>query len=201
MAVLVGFILAFVGSSMFRIAGAALFNPLQILWVNFLIDAPIAVALGRDSATPGLMARKPRPANENIINQRLGIRLTLAGMFMAVITLGVYQWAQTTYGSATVAQTMALITFSTSHLFVALNLRYPYTTIFRMETLANRGLLYAYGFVILMMILATELPLMQRIFSTTALTSQQWGVCLLVAALTLVVAEIIKFIYRLARRD
>jgi Ca2+-transporting ATPase len=120
---------------------------------------------------------------------------------MAILTLLVYQWAKVTFSSEAVAQTMALITFSTSHIFFALNLRHPFTTVFKMETLTNRNLLYAFGFVILAMVLTTELPLLQRIFSTVSLTTYQWMVCVLVAALALVGGEITKLIFKLVRQD
>jgi Ca2+-transporting ATPase len=194
MAVLVGFILAFVGSSLFGIAGAALFTTLQILWVNFIIDAPVGSMLGFDTPTAGLMKHKPRPANAKILNGRLATRLTLVGIVMAVVTLVIYSWAATTFGSEVVAQTMALTMFSLSHIFVALNLRHPRETVFRMETLSNSRLLLAIGFAVIAAILVTELPLLQRIFETTNLTPQQWLVCWGGAVLILVLAEISKFI-------
>jgi Ca2+-transporting ATPase len=200
MVVLVGFILAFVGSALFKVAGAALFLPLQILWVNFLIDAPIAMAMGSDTTTPGLMSRKPRKASDPIISRRLGIRLTVGGIVMAALTLVIYQWAEVRY-RPDVAQTMALITFSISHIFFALNLRHPYTTVFKMETLTNRNLLYAFGFVILAMILTTELPIFQRIFDTLSLTSAQWLDCLIAATFALVGGELAKLVYKIIKQD
>ena len=54
------FILAFLGSSVFAIAGTALFSPGQVLWIHMLIVAPIGMMFGLDMASPGIMNRKPR---------------------------------------------------------------------------------------------------------------------------------------------
>ncbi|MEA3336425.1 MAG: HAD-IC family P-type ATPase [Chloroflexota bacterium] len=197
MATLMGFILTFLGSSLFDVAGTAFFAPLQILWVNFLVDAPIGMALGFDTPSPGLMDRKPRPASDPLVGKRMGARLILVGFFMAAITLATYTWAETRFASAMIAQTMALITFSLSHLSVALNLRHPTETVFRDETFSNKRLLLTYGFVILMAVLVTELPLFQNIFDTTSLTGQQWVICIAVAVSMLFLGEIGKWIIRL----
>ena len=57
------FILAFIGSSAFAIAGTALLSPAQVLWIHMAIVAPIGAVMGLDLATPGIMDRKPRPFN------------------------------------------------------------------------------------------------------------------------------------------
>jgi Ca2+-transporting ATPase len=61
MSTLVAYIAIFIGAGIFDIAGGIPLNPLQILWINMVIDIPIAIALGFDEPTPGLMARSPRP--------------------------------------------------------------------------------------------------------------------------------------------
>ena len=61
MASLVAFIAVFLGATIFNIANGTPLDPLQILWLNFAIDIPLAIALGFDIPTPGLMERKPRP--------------------------------------------------------------------------------------------------------------------------------------------
>ena len=59
---LVAFVLTFLGATLLNLAAGQPFTPAQILWINFLVNAPFGVALGFDEETPGLMARRPRPA-------------------------------------------------------------------------------------------------------------------------------------------
>ena len=70
-----------------------------------------------------------------------------------------------------------------------------------METLTNRNLLYAFGFVILIMLLTTELPLLQRIFDAVSLNSSQWVVCVIAAAFALVGGEFSKLVYKIIKQD
>ncbi|MGB2799706.1 MAG: cation-translocating P-type ATPase C-terminal domain-containing protein, partial [Dehalococcoidia bacterium] len=116
---------------------------------------------------------------------------------MALFAIGVYQWAKINTGSAVTAQTMAMVMFSIINIPLALNLRHPQDTIFRMETLSNRYLLLAYGALILALVLVTEIGLFQRIFDTSSLTLHQWSICIIAALLFLIVGETLKFIIRL----
>ena len=61
---LVAFVLTFLGATLLNIAAGQPFTPVQILWINFLVNAPFGVALGFDKETPGLMNRRPRPRGE-----------------------------------------------------------------------------------------------------------------------------------------
>ena len=53
MSTLVAYIAIFIGAGIFGIAGGIPLNPLQILWLNMVIDIPIAVALGFDEPHGG----------------------------------------------------------------------------------------------------------------------------------------------------
>ena len=69
---LTGFIALFVLAGIFNIAGGIPLKPLQILWINFAIDVLLAIGLGFDAATPGLMERRPRPANAPVVTRSIG---------------------------------------------------------------------------------------------------------------------------------
>ena len=66
---LVTYVVTFLLASLFNIAAGQPFSAVQILWINFLITAPIGIALGLDKETPGLMKRKPRPRNASIMSR------------------------------------------------------------------------------------------------------------------------------------
>ena len=50
---LVAFVLTFLGATLLNLAAGQPFTPSQILWVNFLVNAPFGVALGFDQESPG----------------------------------------------------------------------------------------------------------------------------------------------------
>src|SRR5262249_28923835 len=124
MATLVGFIASFLGAAIFAIAGGIPFTPLQVLWVNFAIDVPIAIALGFGAASPGLMERKPRPINAPVIARGQWVVIVILGILMALGSLLVLQFAGPIAGvSAVVAGTMALTTFTLFQVFTGLTAR------------------------------------------------------------------------------
>jgi acyl-phosphate glycerol 3-phosphate acyltransferase len=158
------FILAFIGSSAFAIAGTALLSPAQVLWIHMAIVAPIGAVMGLDLATPGIMDRKPRPFNQPILVRSMMVRLFIVGLFMAAATLILVQIGKTTYGSLEVGQTMAVVGLGLMNIFVALNLRYPTESAFGPATVSNPKLLWAFAWAVLGSMLITQMKVMQDLF-------------------------------------
>ncbi|WP_251151967.1 HAD-IC family P-type ATPase [Cellulosimicrobium sp. Marseille-Q4280] len=195
MVVLVGFILTFVGAGIFMVAAGTPLTPLQILWINFAIDVLLAIGLGFDAASPGLMRRRPRPPSEPVIGRALGVRLAVGGVLIAVGTLVAVAWGEARYDLA-VATTMGLTAMSLLHVVAALEWRDPRASILSFDTLANGR------FVVLLLsslgltFLVTTLDGLERIFGTVSLDGDQWGVCALVALAFLVLVELGKLVLR-----
>ncbi len=84
MSTLVAYIAVFIGAGIFAVAGGIPLNPLQILWLNMVIDIPLAIALGFDEPTPGLMKRSPRPVGAPVLSSRNWVRLCVQGFVMTV---------------------------------------------------------------------------------------------------------------------
>lgn len=190
------FILAFLGSSIFSIAGTALYTPGQVLWVHMLVVAPIGIMFGLDMASPGIMNRKPRKHDEGIISKGMYVRLFISGAFMAATSLYIYHIGQTFYGSSEIGQTMGLVTISLMNIFVALNLRFPKDTAFQIATFSNARLIYAYLWIMLGTFLITETRLFNELFGTVSLNAYQWGICLLPGIILLLIGEIYKSFIR-----
>lgn len=199
MVVLIGFILTFVGAGVFTIAGGVPLSPLQILWVNFAIDVVLAIGLGFDAPASDLMRRLPRAADAPVLGRALGARLAVDGVLVAVAALLVVAWAEPRYGLL-VATTMGLTATSLVHVVVAAQWRDRYRSVLRAETVANARFVTLVLVVVGLTVLVTSIPLLQRLFGTTDLSLQQWGVCLLAVLGYLVVAEVARWVARLAAR-
>ena len=145
MSTLVAYIAIFIGAGILDIAGGIPLNPLQILWLNMVIDIPIAVALGFDEPTPGLMARAPRPVGAPVLSSSNWVRLCVQGAVMTVGTLVAYQIAESNYGDALVASTMLLTTLSLFHLAAGLLARDQVHTIFDRDAIPGSTQLRRYG--------------------------------------------------------
>ncbi|MGF0117143.1 cation-translocating P-type ATPase [Promicromonospora sp. Marseille-Q5078] len=199
MVVLIGFILTFVGAGVFVVAAGTPLTPLQILWINFAIDVLLAIGLGFDAPTPGLMGRRPRSPSAPVIGRALAVRLAVGGVLIATGTLVAVGYGEARFGLA-VATTMGLTVMSLLHVVAALEWRDQRASIISYDTLANGR------FVVLMLtalgltFLVTTLDGLERIFGTTPLDGGQWGVCALVAVGYLVVVELGKWVLRLRER-
>jgi Ca2+-transporting ATPase len=195
MSTLVAYIAVFIGAGVFAIAGGIPLNPLQILWLNMVIDIPLAIALGFDEPTPGLMQRAPRPVGAPVLASRDWVRLCIQGFVMTVGTLAVYALAEPDYGPA-VASTMLLTTLSLFHVVAGYMARDPLGTVFDRDALPGATQLRRYGIALAAIVLVTMLGFLQRIFSTVELGFNQWAICVGIALSLLVVEELIKLFLR-----
>jgi Ca2+-transporting ATPase len=114
---------------------------------------------------------------------------------MAALALGVVAWGDHHY-SLIVATTMGLTTLSLMHVIAAMEAREPAGTIFKRYTIENRRFVQLIGAALVLTFLVTALGPLQRIFDTVALTTSQWGICLIGPIVFLAVAELGKLYNR-----
>jgi Ca2+-transporting ATPase len=193
--VLIGFIVTFLGASIFNVVGGVPFVPLQTLWVNFTTQVFQAVGLGYGEPTPGLMERKPRPETEPILNRDLLLWLVLAGIVLGGTTLGVIWWADDAHSTA-VARTMGMTTFAIANVFFSFAVKDELKSIFNLDTFADKRLLKATALSAVAILVGTELDIFNRILGTVSLTGREWIVCILAASTILVATELQKLVKR-----
>ncbi len=172
------------------------FTPIQMLWVNLIMDGPPAIALGLDPPAPGVLSRPPRRMSEHILTRRRLAGLALLGAVMAAGTLLVFAGARDGDLDAEVAGTMAFTTFVAFQLFNALNARSERASVFRRHTLTNGRLWGALGAVAALQVAVVHLPVLGTIFDTVPLRASEWAVCGSVAVTILVVDEVRKLATR-----
>jgi Ca2+-transporting ATPase len=195
MSTLVAYIAIFIAAGIFNIASGSPLNPLQILWLNMVVDIPLAIALGFDQAARGLMDRPPRPVGAPVLSRNNWIRLCAQGAVMTVGSLIAYQIGDD-QGDGVVAATMLLTTLSVFHVFAALLCRDQRNTIFDRDTLPGIVQLRRYAVSLLAIIAITSVGILQRIFDTTGLSFNQWCICVGIASSLVVVDELIKLVIR-----
>jgi Ca2+-transporting ATPase len=195
MGCLFGFIISFLGASIFDIAGGVPFLPLQTLWINFTTLLFQAIGLGYGKPATGLMDRRPRKPDEPMLSWQLMSWLATVGLIMGIGTLAVISWAEQARTEA-VAHTMGVVTFSLYALFFSIATKDERRTIFSLDTIADKTFNICTGVSILTLILATVLGPFEALLKTTSLDVQQWLVCIAVALSIVVASEIRKFILR-----
>jgi Ca2+-transporting ATPase len=195
MTALVAFIASFLGAAIFSIAGGIPFSPAGVLYINFLIQVPIAIALGFDKPLPGVMDQKPRSMSAPVLSRAQWIRIIVMGMLIAGTTLAILNYADTELDPLTTA-TMALTVFGLMEMAVGLGARSELGTVFNREVIGGRRQLTLFGVSLLMIVLASELGVFQRLLDTVPLTGDQWLVCLGAAAALVLIDEAIKLVLR-----
>ena len=197
MGMLSAFILSYLGAAIFGILGGVPFATLVVLYINFLIQVPIAIALGFDKPSSGLMDRKPRPLSQPVLSRSQWVRLIFTGLLIAVGTLVIEANFESV--DRALAATMGFVLFSLFNVALGLSARSETGTVFTIDTVADRRQLGLYGLAILLTLLGTELSFLQRILGTISLNGDQWLLCIIVVLAFLLIDEAIKFIMRRRR--
>jgi Ca2+-transporting ATPase len=195
MGVLVGFIVTFLGASIFNVVGGVPFLPLQTLWVNFTTQVFQAIGLGYGTPSEGLMKRKPRPPEQPILTRALLVWLAIAGFVMGACTLGVIWWGAD-HRTVEIARTMGVTTFAIANLAFSIESRSERESIFTFDFLDDRRFVMLSGMSVAAIVLGPELGLFQRILHTVHLTFHQWLLCIVLGIAIIAAAEIRKWLLR-----
>jgi P-type Ca2+ transporter type 2C len=198
MGMLGAFIISYLGATIFGILGGVPFSTLTVLWINFLVQVPIAMALGFDKPSPGLMDRKPRPLSQPVLSSAQWVRLVFTGLLIAIGTLvieAVYQPVD-----PAVAATMGFVVFSLFNIALGLSARSETGTVFNRDNLSDRRQLQLYGLALLFILLPVEFGIGARFLETAPISGQQWLICILFAVAMLLIDEVIKFFMRRRRQ-
>jgi Ca2+-transporting ATPase len=195
---LVAFIVSYLLAAFFVVLGGTPFTPFVVLWINFLVQIPVALALGFDDPAPDLMAHKPRPLKQPILSSSQWVRIALIGVLMSIAT--VYLEAAYQGTDAVLARTIGFVVFSLCVVVLALSSRSETGSAFNREILNNRHQLMLYGISLLMIILPLNLDFLQRFLGLTEMGLDQWLGCIGFALALLLVDEVYKFFLRRSRK-
>jgi len=193
---LVTYIVTFLAATLFNIAGGQPFSAVQILWINFVITAPVGIALGLDKETPGLMLRRPRPRNASIMSRAVITTVGLAGVFMSAAIDLLIVFGKDHYDSVAIGSSIGLVAFSVMLVVAAFESRDETGSIFRMETLDNNVVNVTVLIELALALLIVRGGVLTSLLGTQALTGRQWLIGAIPAVLLLVLWEAGKLIAR-----
>ena len=157
------------------------FNPIQILWINIIMDGPPAQSLGVEPSEADVMERPP--SKGNILHRKNLMRIAFAGVVMAVGTLALYYFELTSGSTVIKATTMAFTVFVMFQIFNVFNCKAK-------GMVPNKTLLLAVAASFLLQVCVIYVPFLQGIFRTTAIGAMDWVLIVVVAAI-IFVAEFI----------
>jgi Ca2+-transporting ATPase len=171
----------------------------QLLWINLVTDGAPALALGVDPADEGLMNLPPRPRDEGVITRRMWRGIAFGGVVFAAATLlmldaclpgGLVEGS----GTLRYAQTMAFTTVVFLSMFAIFNARSDERTAFA-GLFANKWLWGAIALSLSLQAAVIYVPLLQKAFSTVALSGRDWLLCAAAGSSVLWLRELSKLAF------
>ncbi len=193
---LVAYVITFLGASILNIAAGQPFSSVQVLWINFVVNAALGVALGLDKEAPGLMELKPRSRDTSIMSTGLLTTAGLVGLFMATCTLGLITYGTNHYHSETVGTSMGITAFSLFLVAAAFQSRSLTASALSTETFDNKHLNRTALIEIVIAVLITQMDALRTLLGTTQLTLAQWSLALLPAVALFFLWDLGKLIAR-----
>lgn len=184
----------------------------HILWINLITDSLPALALGVDkNDEKSLMERPPRRAEESLFANGGFLCTLLYGGLIAALSLAAYCLVPAAILKANgqglslgnmaalldrepvlmKAQTYAFTVLGISQLFHAVGMRDQKKSVFRMRHLENRLMAAAFIVGLALQVLVTEIPFFVNAFNTAALSGQEWGLLLGLAAFPVIAHELL----------
>jgi magnesium-transporting ATPase (P-type) len=158
------------------LAGGALpITALQILWINMVSAVTLGLALAFEPPEADVMGRPPRDPQEALLTPFMLWRIGFTSVIMVIGTFGLFLWDTLHGAPLEVARTTAVNTLIFFQIFYLLNARYLKAPVLNREGLTgNRYVLGAIALILLLQVLFTYLPIMQRLFGTAALPAGEW---------------------------
>lgn len=174
-------------------------TPLQILWVNTITAATLALPLAFEASEPGVMGRPPRDPRRGLLTPLLIWRITFVAVLGLVGTFGLFAWERSHGAGLAEARTVAVNTLVLIEMFYLLNARFLTAPVFnRRGLLGNRYVLLVIGLLLLAQVGLIYGKPMQELFGTVSINAGAWlrsfgvgfSVMLLVEAEKLVVRRL-----------
>jgi magnesium-transporting ATPase (P-type) len=147
----------------------------QILWVNMVTSVALGMVVSFEPHEPDVMRRPPRAVDRPILTGFGVWRVLFVGLALLAYTLWAFFWMQGQGASDQLARTVAVNAITIGQVFYLLNSRYLIdSSLSPGAHLANKYLPAGIGAVVLLQILFTYAPPMQRIFKTEAIPLHAW---------------------------
>ncbi len=166
---------------------------MQLLFINLVTDSLPAIALGMEAVEPGVMNRKPKPKNEGIFANGMGVRTVLQGCMFGLLTLIAFYigWGGKAVNDLAAGQTMAFIVLGMSQIVHAFSMRTD-RSLFRVNPFGNKQLNLAALGTLTLTALIVFTPLGQAMFGLVPLKGYLYGIAAVLFLAPFFVMEIAK---------
>ena len=148
-------------------------NAMQILWINIIMDGPLAQSLGVEIVDTAVMLRPPRKRTDDVLTRPLLNRVFTSGILIMLGTMLIFILELDGEGKATPRDlTMTFTTFVMFDMFNALACRNNNRPFYELPWNSNSAFLLALSFSLLGQLAVIYFPPFQKIFRTEGLSTE-----------------------------
>jgi Ca2+-transporting ATPase len=172
------------------------FAPIQIIVLELFMDLAASATFVAEPTEKGTMKKPPANKEEQFLNQSMtrGILAGAASLFAAVTATYLFTWFTTQ--NLPYAQTVAFATWMFGHIFLAFNFRSERTPLIKQGVLSNKVMLLWALLAVVVLVVATNLMVVQQALQITSLSLTDWALVIVVAFVATFWMEIRKMVTR-----
>ncbi|MBE6794853.1 MAG: cation-translocating P-type ATPase [Ruminococcaceae bacterium] len=181
------------------------FLSMQLLWINLVTDSLPAIALGMEPVDKDIMTKPPKPKNEGIFANGLGVKVVLQGFMFAILSLigfvigGGFDFATWQFADIEKGRTMAFMVLAFSQVLQAYNMRSD-LSLFRIGPFSNKNLNLASLASLLMVACVLFIPGVNSAFGLVILEPVKYLIAAGLIVVPIVIMEISKLISHLINK-
>ncbi len=167
--------------------------PLQLLFLNLLVDVFPALALGLSKGLPQVMQQSPKDPEEPILTRQSWYTISTYGTIMAVWITAAYFFGLYYLGvSEEIANNIAFFSLSFTQLAHVFNMRERNEHLFKNQVTQNKYVWYAIVFCIVVILAAYFIPGLNTILSFQAMGAKPWMVVIATMILSFTTIQSLK---------
>jgi calcium-translocating P-type ATPase len=171
----------------------------QVLWVNMVTSVALGLVISFEPHELDVMSRPPRATDRPILTG-FGIwRVIFVGLTLLAFTLLAFFWMKSQHASDALARTVAVNAITIGQVFYLLNSRYLLDSSLSLKAhLGNKYLPLGIGAVVILQLLFTYAPPLQRLFDNEAIPLWIWPWLFAGGLVFFLIVEIEKLVIRSA---
>ena len=193
----IGEVITIFVASLITAFGAASFGTplaaMHLLWINLITDSLPAFGIGMEEAEDSVMDSKPRSKFEGFFANGYAWKICFEGVIIGLVTLVAYAIGEQV--SHSVGQTMAFLTLSSTQLFHAYNVKSNHS-VFSPRSYKNKFMNFAFILGFVLQVFVIYCPGVRDLFEFSPLTLTNFGICIGLSLIMVVIMEISKLIQR-----
>lgn len=170
--------------------------PVQILWINMTTAVFLGLMLVFEPREEDIMKRPPRDVHAPILTSWLVFRIVFVGVMLLMVCFGLFKWALAQQYTLPQARTMAVNVFVVMEFFYLFNCRHLKFSLFKGNFFGNPWVFWGAGLTLLLQIIYTYAPLMQRLFHSASISWFDWMLIFAGGGIVLLAVEVEKRIKR-----